>query len=111
MCFIHRSYKNFKTLKSTAKNSRMSNNNWSAKIKYLTKTVLLEKQPFHNNSANALFLASHSITDLKDSYNRQLVHKKLIAEESSGVDRKIIKLLTATLSILEYYLQTSYNLA
>ena len=53
----------------------------------------------------------NTITDLEAYYDRQLPNLIKIIKESIGINRSTIKLITKVLSIMKYFICTSFSMS
>ena len=89
----------------------MSKHNFRSQKGYSIETTILEKKLMHDNSLLNGIKNVHVISDLEACYDKHLLNIDSIAEESLGVERKSVKLVTKTIAAFEHYLCTSFGIS
>ena len=73
---------------------RFSKSNYVSRKNYSIETALLEKRIVFDNSLISYKKNIYHLTDLKSYYDRQLVNIGALIEESIGVNKNVMQLMT-----------------
>ena len=73
---------------------RFSKSNYGSRKNYSIETALLEKRIVFDNSLISYKKNIYHLTDLKSYYDRQLVNIGALIEESIGVNKNVMQLMT-----------------
>ena len=95
----------------TEADHRIAKSNYGSRLNYLIEDAILEKRLIYNNSIVIGKYNIHNMTDLQSCYDRQLAEIGSIVEESVGVQEKAIKTLTKVLSVMNYFMYTSFGVS
>ena len=88
------------------KDSRFSKSNYGSRKNYSIESALLEKRLILDHSLLSYKVTIYCLTDLQSCYDRQLLNIGGIIEESSGRDRKAMKLITKVMPNLKHFIPT-----
>jgi hypothetical protein len=90
---------------------RFSKSNYGSRQNYSIESALLEKRIIFDNSMLSGNKTIYTITDLQSCYDRQLAEIGGILEESTGKDRKAMKLIAKALPILKHFVCTGFGVS
>ena len=109
--YVIRMYLSGKIEEKIEQDDWFSKANYISRKNYLIETAILKKRLIYNLSKLTRNPTLHNMTDLEACYDRQLPNIASILQESMGVERKAIKLLTKVIPIFKYYICTIYGVS
>jgi len=90
---------------------RFSKSNYGSRKNYAIESALLEKRLIFDNSVFTGEKNIYHLTDLKSCYDRQLVNIGALIEESIGVNRNGLKLITKIIPRWKHHICTAFGIS
>ena len=90
--------------------NRIAKANYGSRRNYSIENIILEKRLLYDISKQNGKHTIHNMTDLQACYDRQLPQVCSIVQESTGMDRHAVKLVTKTITSFKHHLCTNFGI-